>query len=203
MLTKVWLVSSCVQGNEPLNDWVGYSDAWRTSVPIVAPSIVQAYYYDQLGSNSVTSYLPNAGGYFVWANTPPTPPGPGGDCVRFVSALRGAVHETGACLAAARSHHRSMTTSMPHSKTSAAARSRAWAAGTCATGKFKGGSMDESGWRSNPHTFSKSYFRVIYIIRRCKTQLGTSSIKWTSGVCSYTGGDLNTCIVSEKCPMSR
>ena len=71
-------------GDEPQNEWTGYSDAWRTSVPIVAPSIVQANYYDQLGSNSVTAYLPNAGGYFVWSNTPPTPPGPTPDCVRYV-----------------------------------------------------------------------------------------------------------------------
>ncbi len=73
------------QGYEAQNDWVAYSDAWRSSVPIVAPSIVQASYYDQLGANSVTSYLPNAKGYFVWANTPPQPgpgPGPTPDCVR-------------------------------------------------------------------------------------------------------------------------
>ena len=77
-------------GFEPDNDWTGYSDAWRNSIPAVAPSIVQAYYYDQLGANSVTSYLPASRGYFVWANTPPTPPpGPGTDCVRWV--LKGGV----------------------------------------------------------------------------------------------------------------
>lgn len=70
------------QGTESQNDWTGFSSAWTTSVPIVAPSIVQANYYDQLGPNSVTAYLPNAGGYFVWSNTPPMPPGPGPDCAR-------------------------------------------------------------------------------------------------------------------------
>lgn len=54
------------RGNEPENDWAGLTSAWLTSVPIVAPSIVQAYYYDQLGTNSVTTNLPNAKGYIVW-----------------------------------------------------------------------------------------------------------------------------------------
>lgn len=49
-------------------------------MPIVAPSIVQASYYSQVGANSVTSYLPNARGYFVWANKPPQPSAP--KCVR-------------------------------------------------------------------------------------------------------------------------
>lgn len=74
-------------GMEPQNDWTGYSDAWRSSIPAVAPSIVQAYYYDQLGSNSVTSYLPNAKGYFVWSDTPTPPPGPTPDCVRCVESV--------------------------------------------------------------------------------------------------------------------
>ena len=63
--------TTAAQGTETQNDWVGLTDAWLTSVPIVAPSIVQAYYYDQLGANSVTANLPNAKGYFVWSNTPP------------------------------------------------------------------------------------------------------------------------------------
>ena len=79
-------------GTESQNDWVGLTDAWLTSVPIVAPSIVQAYYYDQLGDNSVTVKLLNAKGYFVWSNTAPTPPGPGPtpDCVRCVLRVQNA-----------------------------------------------------------------------------------------------------------------
>lgn len=73
-----------MQGTESQNDWAGFSDVWKTSVPAVAPSIVQANYYSGLGSNSVTTYLPNARGYFVWSNTPPTPPGPPVNCVRCV-----------------------------------------------------------------------------------------------------------------------
>lgn len=57
---------AAAQGYETSNDWTGLTSAWLTSVPIVAPSIVQAYYYDQLNDNSVTVKLPNAKGYFVW-----------------------------------------------------------------------------------------------------------------------------------------
>lgn len=71
-------------GNEKQNDWTGYSDIWRNSVPAVAPVIVYASYYDQLGSNSVTAYLPNAKGYFQWADNDQPPPGPTPDCVRCV-----------------------------------------------------------------------------------------------------------------------
>ncbi len=55
-------------GMEAQNDWAGYNPAFKTSVPRMAPSIVQAYYYDQLGANSVTTpdHLPNSQGYFVW-----------------------------------------------------------------------------------------------------------------------------------------
>jgi chitinase len=68
-------------GTEPQNDWVGFSQAWVTASTPIAPSIVQASYYDQLGSNSVTAYLPNAKGYLVWSNTSPPQPGPIPTCV--------------------------------------------------------------------------------------------------------------------------
>jgi hypothetical protein len=68
-------------GTEPQNDWEGFSQVWTTASTPIAPSIVQESYYDQLGSNSVTAYLPNAKGYLVWSNTPPPQPGPGPTCV--------------------------------------------------------------------------------------------------------------------------
>ena len=68
-------------GTEPQNDWVGFSQAWVTASTPIAPSIVQESYDDQLGSNSVTAYLPNAKGYLVWSNTAPPQPGPGPTCV--------------------------------------------------------------------------------------------------------------------------
>jgi len=68
-------------GTEPNNDWEGFGQAWVTASTPIAPSIVQASYYDQLGSNSVTAYLPNAKGYLVWSNTAAPQPGPGPTCV--------------------------------------------------------------------------------------------------------------------------
>lgn len=68
-------------GTETENDWEGFSSAWVSASTPIAPSIVQKSYYDQLGSNSVTTYLPNAKGYLVWSNTPPPKPGPGPTCV--------------------------------------------------------------------------------------------------------------------------
>ena len=47
----------------------------------IAPSVVRASYYDQLGSNSMTAYLPNAKGYLVWSNTAPSQPGTASTCV--------------------------------------------------------------------------------------------------------------------------
>lgn len=68
-------------GTEPQNDWEGFSAAWTTASTPIAPSIVQASYYDQLAENSVTAYLPKAKGYLVWSNTPPPQPGPTPSCV--------------------------------------------------------------------------------------------------------------------------
>lgn len=76
-------------GTEPKNDWDGFSQAWVTATTPIAPSIVQESYYDQLGSNSVTAYLPKAKGYLVWSNTPAPQPGPGPTCASGYFPVRG------------------------------------------------------------------------------------------------------------------
>lgn len=66
------------RGSESQNDWEGYNPLFKSSLARMAPSIVQASYYDQLGANSVIdpAWLPNSQGYFVWSNTPPHPDTP-------------------------------------------------------------------------------------------------------------------------------
>jgi len=85
-------------GTEPQNDWEGFDQAWVTASTPIAPSIVQESYYDQLGSNSVTAYLPNAKGYLVWSNTAASQPGTAPTCVNGYFPVRsrvGGIREVG------------------------------------------------------------------------------------------------------------